>query len=108
VDAQSGTVLYNGVAAQAAAAPSLGAQITPEQAAQSAQAYLGSGSVSSAELREERGAQVYVVAFADGSLVYVDPATGQVVYAEIVSSGGDEHEGDEHEGDEHEGDEHDD
>jgi uncharacterized membrane protein YkoI len=79
VDAQSGAVLWNG-----AAAPQL---ISQDQAIQSAQAYLGGGTVKSVTLRDENGAQTYEVQFSDDSKVYVDAITGVVVYAEIRTTG---------------------
>jgi uncharacterized membrane protein YkoI len=87
IDAQSGAVLYNGVA------PATG-QVTQEQAIQAALAYLGGGEVRDVELKEEHGMLVYRVTFSDGSEIYVDPASGQVAYAEIA---GGEHERHEHE-----------
>jgi uncharacterized membrane protein YkoI len=87
VDAQSGAVLYNGVT------PASG-QVSQEQAIQAALAYLGGGEVRDAELKEEHGMLVYRIKFSDGSEIYVDPASGQVAYAEIA---GGEHERHEHE-----------
>ncbi|MBX0328661.1 PepSY domain-containing protein [Oscillochloris sp. ZM17-4] len=115
IDARNGAVLWNG-----AAAPQL---ISQDQAIQSAQAYLGGGTVKSVNLQDDNGAQTYQVQFSDDSKVYVDAISGQVVYAEIRTSGtqyasgggddhddheGGEHEGGDHEGGEHEGGEHDD
>lgn len=89
VDAQSGAILANGAAAPAAQGP-----ITPEQAAQVAITYRGGGEVREVERERERGLTVYEVKFTDGGEVYVDAATGQVVYARITEN--DEREGDEH------------
>ncbi|WP_129630606.1 PepSY domain-containing protein [Candidatus Oscillochloris fontis] len=106
VDAQSGTVLLN-----QAVAPKL---ISQEQATQSAQAYMGGGTVQSVQLQQDQGgAQTYVVIFSDGSKIYVDALNGQVVYAEIRTppappapqyADDDDHEEREHEEREHEDD----
>jgi uncharacterized membrane protein YkoI len=74
VDAQSATVLANGAIA---------GEMTAEQAAQLATAYRGGGEVREVELEREHGATVYAVVFADGGEVYVDAASGQVVYAQL-------------------------
>jgi uncharacterized membrane protein YkoI len=74
VDAQSATVLANGAMA---------GEMTAEQAAQLATAYRGGGEVREVELEREHGATVYAVVFADGGEVYVDAASGQVVYAQL-------------------------
>lgn len=92
VDAQSGAILANGAVAPAAQGP-----ITPEQAAQAAIAYRGGGEVREVEVERERGMTVYEVKFTDGGEVYVDAATGQVVYARISETH--EREGDEHDDD---------
>lgn len=78
VDAQSGAILANG-----AVAPATQGAVSPEQAAQIAVAYRGGGEVREVERERERGASVYEVKFSDGGEVYVDAATGQVVYARI-------------------------
>jgi uncharacterized membrane protein YkoI len=78
VDAQSGAVLSNG-----AAAPPASTMISRDQAIQAAQAYRGGGDVTAAEIIQDQGGQVYQVTFSDGGMVYVDPASGQVVYAKL-------------------------
>jgi uncharacterized membrane protein YkoI len=59
--------------------------VSREQAIQAAISYVGGGTVREAELEREDGRQVYEVAFANGSEVYVDAQSGQVVYAELSS-----------------------
>lgn len=86
VDANSGQVLHNGVTTMAA--PASGGQITQAQAIQAASTYLGGGTASEVELDDEHGVLVYEVKFTNGSKVYVDAATGGVVYAQTR---GDEH-----------------
>lgn len=98
VDAQSGAVLANG-AAQPPAPAAQGPAISGEQAAQLAIAYRGGGEVDEVERDEEDGLQVYEVKFRDGSKVYVDAASGQVVYARIQQGGGEDEHDDEHEDD---------
>lgn len=98
VDAGSAAILFDG----AALPPE---PVTAEQAAAAAQAYVGGGEVTEVERENERGADVFAVEFADGSEVYVDVASGQVVYAELSGSQrGGEHDDDDHgayEDDEH-------
>lgn len=88
IDAQSRGVLANGIAS---------GTITAEQAAQVAIAYRGGGRVREVELKQERGMAILEVKFTDGGEVYVDPATGQVVYADLGDYAGSAHEP--HEGD---------
>jgi uncharacterized membrane protein YkoI len=85
IDAQSGAVLANG------AAPAPGGAVSAEQAAQAAVSYRGGGTVREVELEDEEGALVYEVKFTDGGKVYVDAATGQVVYARAGDGAEDEH-----------------
>jgi hypothetical protein len=59
--------------------------VSREQAIQAATEYVGGGTVREAELEREDGRQVYEVKFANGSEVYVDAQSGQVVYAELSS-----------------------
>ncbi|NJL54663.1 PepSY domain-containing protein [bacterium] len=59
--------------------------ITEEQAIAVATAYVGGGTVREADLDREDGQPVYEVDFADGSEVYVDAVTAQVVYAQLRS-----------------------
>lgn len=96
VDANTGQVLHNGVAASATQLSS-GAAITQDQAVQIAAAYAGQDRVREVELENEHGVPVYEVKFENGAKVYVDASSGQVVYAELQgdSSGGDDDEHDE-------------
>jgi uncharacterized membrane protein YkoI len=84
-------------AAPAAPAAAVTTPLEAEQAAQVALAYRGGGEVREVETEQERGAVVYDVKFSDGASVYVDAATGQVVYARL----GGEHEEHGFEGHEH-------
>lgn len=92
VDANTGQVLHNGVAASATQLSS-GAAITQDQAIQIAAAYAGQDRVREVELEKEHGILVYEVKFESGAKVYVDASSGQVVYAELRgdSSGRDDH-----------------
>jgi uncharacterized membrane protein YkoI len=94
VGAVDGTVLYNGLVVPTSAS----GPIDREQAIAIAQEYLGGGSVVEAEMETEHGRRVYSVKFTDGSEVYVDAASGRVVYAEAPETGeyGREHGDDEH------------
>ena len=83
IDAQTGVVLANTIAAPVAAA---GVIISSDQAIAAATAYLGGGQVVKVEREREHGADVYEVKFSDGSEVYVDAASGQVVYAKVRSA----------------------
>jgi uncharacterized membrane protein YkoI len=58
-------------------------QISPEQASAAALAYVGGGTVERVELEQEHGQLVYEVRFIDDSRVYLDPATGRVLYARL-------------------------
>lgn len=102
IDAQNGVILANG----ATAALAQSGPLTEAQAAQIAVDYRGGGTVREIEREGERGRVVYEVKFDDGAAVYVDAATGQVVYARIAGAG--EHDEYEHnERDGHEGERHD-
>ncbi|MCX7792692.1 MAG: PepSY domain-containing protein [Chloroflexaceae bacterium] len=68
------------------AAPAAVAAIGEQQAIAIAQRYYG-GQVVAVERETEHGALVYDVKFSDRSSVYVDAATGQVVYARIAAGG---------------------
>lgn len=57
--------------------------VSAEQAAQIARSYRGGGAVREVERERERGDEVYEVKFSDGAEVYVEAATGQVVYAQL-------------------------
>ncbi len=85
IDAQTGAVLANTIAAPVAAG---GAAISSDQAIAAATAYLGGGQVVKVEREREHGADVYEVKFSDGSEVYVDAVSGQIVYAKIRSTSG--------------------
>jgi uncharacterized membrane protein YkoI len=87
-------------AATAASAPAAPAFVDADTAAVAARNYLGGGQVVEVEFEQERGQDVYSVSFADGSEVYVDAASGQVVYAE--TRGYSEHDDDDHDDDEYE------
>jgi len=71
------------------AAPATGATISEQQAIAVAQRYYA-GQVVAVERETEHGALVYDVKFSDRSAVYVDAATGQVVYARIAAGGNDD------------------
>lgn len=71
-------------------ASATGAAISEQQAIALAQRYYG-GQVVAIERETEHGALVYDVKFSDRSSVYVDAATGQVVYARIAAGGDDNH-----------------
>jgi uncharacterized membrane protein YkoI len=60
-----------------------GARITADQAAAAARAYVGGGTVERVQLEDEDGQLVYEVRFTDKSKVYVDPVSGQVIYARL-------------------------
>jgi uncharacterized membrane protein YkoI len=66
--------------------------ISAEQAAAVAIAYLGNSAVKEVRLEDEHGATVYEVRFDNGSRVYVDPASGRVIYAQTEDR--DSHSGD--------------
>ncbi len=86
IDAQTGAVLANTIAAPPAAQAN---PISPDQAVAAATAYLGGGTVVKVEREYEHGVDVYEVKFSDGSEVYVDAYTGQIAYAKIKNGGGD-------------------
>lgn len=75
-------------AASDASALPAGTQISEVQAAVAALAYVGGGTVERVSLEEEQGQLVYVVRFTDKSRVYVDPAGGQVIYAQLEHEDG--------------------
>ena len=68
-------------------APQTPARITADQAAAAARAYVGGGTVERVELEEEHGQLVYEVRFTNNSRVYVDAASGAVVYARLEDEG---------------------
>jgi hypothetical protein len=75
--------------------------VSREQAIQAATDYVGGGTVREAEMEREDGMQVYEVEFINGSEVYVDAQSGQVVYAELSSRPERENEREEYEEREH-------
>jgi uncharacterized membrane protein YkoI len=85
VDAQTGDVLAN-QASTLATTTSTDGQISRDQAIEVARSYAGGGTVEEAELEREHGTLAYEVEFTDGSEVYVDAASGQVLYAELSRS----------------------
>lgn len=105
IDAQTGAVLANTIDAPAAAEAT---PISPDQAVAAATAYLGGGTVVKVEREYEHGVDVYEVEFRDGSEVYVDSYTGQVVYAKIKNSGGDDDDDDKKDNDDDDDDDDDD
>jgi uncharacterized membrane protein YkoI len=82
VDAQTGAILANTI--------STGTQVTnainEDQAIAAAVAYMGGGTVAKVKREYEHGVDVYEVKFADGSEVYVDAYSGQVVYAKVKNT----------------------
>ncbi len=71
----------------AGAAPAAASPLSAEQAAAVAVNYRGGGAVRAVEREAEHGVQVYEVKFTDGGKVYVDVASGQVVYARLAGAG---------------------
>ncbi|NJN66824.1 MAG: PepSY domain-containing protein [Chloroflexaceae bacterium] len=67
-------------------------QIDRDQAIAIATSYLRGGTVVEVEMEDEHGALVYEVTFQNGSKVYVEVATGRVVYAYIRDASGDDEE----------------
>ncbi|MGQ9775284.1 PepSY domain-containing protein [Chloroflexus sp.] len=93
VDAQTGAILANTIAEIAQSAY----PISEDQAIAAAVAYLAGGTVEKVKREYEHGVDAYEVKFSDGSEVYVDAYTGQVVYAKVKNVYGDD--GDEHDDD---------
>jgi uncharacterized membrane protein YkoI len=77
VDAQTGAILANTISTGTQVANA----INEDQAIAAAVAYMGGGTVAKVKREYEHGVDVYEVKFADGSEVYVDAYSGQVVYA---------------------------
>lgn len=75
--------------APASTAPQTPAQITADQAAAIATAYVGGGAIERVRLEEEHGQLVYEVRFTNDSRVYVDPVSGSVIYARLEGSNDD-------------------
>ncbi|HEY1012736.1 MAG TPA: PepSY domain-containing protein, partial [Herpetosiphonaceae bacterium] len=61
-------------------------RITADQAVAAALAYVGGGTVERVKLEQEHGALVYEVRFTNDNRVYVDPASGAVVYAKLENA----------------------
>jgi Tfp pilus assembly protein FimV len=81
VDAQTGAILANTISTGTQVANA----INEDQAIAAAVAYLGGGTVAKVKREYEHGVDVYEVKFADGSEVYVDAYSGQVVYAKLCT-----------------------
>jgi uncharacterized membrane protein YkoI len=79
VDAQTGAILANTISTGTQVANA----INEDQAIAAAVAYMGGGTVAKVKREYEHGVDVYEVKFADGSEVYVDAYSGQVVYAKV-------------------------
>lgn len=82
VDAESGAVLYSSVKVSTEV-PTPQERISREQAITIAVEYAGGGSVYEASLEDEYGKLVYEVKLTNNSKVYVDAATGEVVWARL-------------------------
>jgi hypothetical protein len=82
VDAESGAVLYSSVNV-GKATPTPQERISRERAIAIAVEYAGGGSVYEASLEDEHGKLVYEVEFTNHGKVYVDAATGEVVWARL-------------------------
>lgn len=93
VNAQTGAILANTIAEIAQSAN----PISEDQAIAAAVAYLGGGTVKKVKREYEHGVDAYEVKFSDGSAVYVDAYTGQVVYAKVKNVYGND--GDKHDDD---------
>jgi len=81
VDAQTGAILANTISTGTQVANA----INEDQAIAAAVAYMGGGTVAKVKREYEHGVDVYEVKFADGSEVYVDAYSGQVVYAKLCT-----------------------
>lgn len=84
VDANSGAILYNGLANSAASANQT---LTQDQAVQVAVAYMGGGTPVGLKLGHDNGALLYDVVFDDGNQVVVNATTGQVIASTRQSQG---------------------
>ena len=82
VDAQTGAILANTISTGTQVANA----INEDQAIAAAVAYMGGGTVAKVKREYEHGVDVYEVKFADGSEVYVDAYSGQVVYAKVKNT----------------------
>jgi len=82
VDAQTGAILANTISTGTQVANA----INEDQAIAAAVAYMGGGTVVEVKREYEHGVDVYEVKFADGSEVYVDAYSGQVVYAKVKNT----------------------
>lgn len=77
VDARSATILGSTIQ------QTISGEVSAEQAAQIAANYRGGGTVREVEQEREQGMTVYEVKFSDGAEIYVDAASGSVVYARL-------------------------
>jgi Tfp pilus assembly protein FimV len=82
VDVQTGAILANTISTGTQVANA----INEDQAIAAAVAYMGGGTVAKVKREYEHGVDVYEVKFADGSEVYVDAYSGQVVYAKVKNT----------------------
>jgi uncharacterized membrane protein YkoI len=82
VDANTGAVLYNGLARTTVAS-----LITTDQAVQIAVNYLGGGTVTGVNFSEFNGETVYIVSFSNGQTVFVS-LYGEVKAIQMASAGG--------------------
>ncbi len=93
IDANTGEVLYNGLAQKVS-------YITTEQAITIATKYLGGGSVSRVDFGSYDGLQVYIVQFTNGQSVYID-LSGRIKAVQMAPSTGnsdvESHESEDHE-----------
>ncbi len=80
IDANTGAVLYNGLART-----NVSALITTDQAAEIARAYLGGGTVTGVNFGDFNGETVYIVSFSNGQNVYVS-IYGEVKAIQMASS----------------------
>jgi len=69
-------------------------QVDRQRAIEIATSYLGGGTVVEVEREREHGSLVYEVTFDNESKVYVEVASGRVVYAHIRGASGEEEEDD--------------
>ncbi len=83
-------------------------QVDRERAIEIATSYLGGGTVVEVEQEREHGSLVYEVTFANENKVYVEVASGRVVYARIRDTDGEEDEEDEEDKEDEEDEEEDD
>ncbi|KAF0111177.1 MAG: Peptidase [Chloroflexi bacterium] len=77
IDANTGTVLYNGLEKKST-------YITSEQAIKIAKSYLNNNQVTAINFGTFNGSKVYVVIFSNGQSVYID-LTGKIVAVQMAS-----------------------